>query len=88
MYKKILKKLLKNESVSDKEFAEFIVEYIKTKNKPEPTRKQLETIMKLAFSSQLDIDYIINEAAKDANLQVVKVKDLNSGNILKIDIYE
>jgi hypothetical protein len=90
MYKKTLIKLIKKEDISQKEFIEFISEYIYLKKKVYPTSDQLKTIIRLAYSGNLDIDYITKEAAKDLNIQIVyleRISELNK-QIINIYVYE
>lgn len=87
-YKNIIKKMLKRESVSEEEFTSFIVEYIKRKKGKDPTSSQLSTIIRLSHSGQLNMNYIVNEAAKEVGLTIVKVESLPTRQILKIDIYD
>jgi hypothetical protein len=87
VYKDILIKLIKKEKVSNIEFNEFITDYIYKRKNIYPTGEQLQLITRMIFQGIISIDYIIKEAIKDFNIQIITVSNLKTGQILRIDVY-
>lgn len=88
MYRDIVKKILKTGQINDNELNEFLIGYIKdTKNK-DLTAEQLTEIKKLISMGVFDINYAIKQASNNLKLQLVSVIDLNTKQVLRMDVYD
>lgn len=88
MYKDIVIKLLKNQPVNDAELNEFIVTYIKNKKNIDVTPEQLTGIRQLIAMRIFNLNNAVLEEMSNLKLGRIIVTDLNTNQILKINVYE
>lgn len=86
-YKEIVKKLITRKNITEEDLNIFLTTYISENNKT-VTSKQLQTIKQLIASGAFSLSYAVMEAAKKLNLTIISVLDLNTNNILRVDVYE
>lgn len=88
MNKNVIKRILLGEKISEKEYNELLVDYIKETNNSDVTPEQLAVIKTLIHQGVFNMSYVLEEAARMTNLQIDKLIDMNSGTIIKIFVYE
>lgn len=86
MNKELVKKFLTSTSINQNELTEFIVDYCKLQNKPEPTTEQLQQITMLIQKGLFNLEYAAEQAAIKLGLTVLKITKNNV--VLKINVYE
>lgn len=87
MNKQVVIKLLKNQTITEIEFNEFIADYVKHKKGNDATVEQLNDIKQLINSGLFNLGFAVREAARDLNLQITTVAD-KLGQIIRIDVTE
>ena len=88
MNKNVIKRILLGEKISEKEYNELLVDYIKETKNSDVTPEQLVVIKTLIHQGVFNMSYVLEEAARMTNLQIDKLIDMNSGTIIKIFVYE
>ncbi len=74
--------------INEAELNEFLVAYIKdTKNK-DLTTEELAGIKQLISMGAFDLNYAIKQAAMNLKLQPVSVVNINTKQVLRMDVYE
>lgn len=86
MNKGIIKKILIREKITQSELIEFILDYCKLFDKPEPTGEQLQGIIALVQQNIFNIMYAAEIAAIKNNMYVMKIFKENF--LLKTIVYE
>lgn len=86
-YKEIVKKLITRKNITEEDLNIFLTTYI-SENDKTVTSKQLQTIKQLIASGAFSLSYAVMEAVKKLNLTIISVLDLNTNNILRVDVYE
>jgi len=88
MYKDIVKKILTTGQINEAELNEFLVAYIKdTKNK-DLTTEELAGIKQLISMGTFNLEYAVKQAAMNLKLQPVSVVNINTKQVLRMDVYE
>lgn len=83
----IVKRMIKNKNITDKDYVTFILDYIKFKNKPEPTSEQLEKILLMLNLGYFNVKEPLMELIQYFKLNVVYTYN-PSGFLIRTDIYE
>ena len=86
MNKDTIIRLIKNTEIKQDEFTQFILDYIKFKNKPEPTAKQLQGILELLKMGVFNLNEAIEDGIKLHKLQVQRI--IKDGIVINIEVYE
>ena len=87
MKKEIVKKLLKNQQITQAELTEFVYDYVKEEKNIEPTAQQLTGIINAINMGIFSLNDAVKKSAVKLGLQVNTLVG-KAGNILRIDVYE
>lgn len=87
MNKEIVIKLVKQEQITQQELFQFISDYIEFKKKPILTSEQLKGIYQAIQFGIFNLNDAIKEAAKELNLEINYLTDLN-GNLIKTFVHD
>jgi len=88
MNKEIVKKLLTNSQVTQQELFDFIISYSKWKKNIDVTPEQLQGIIHLLQMGVFNLSESVKDAANHLNLQLSSIIDINTGKVLKTEVYE
>lgn len=84
MNKETIIRLVKQQPIKQEEFTQFILDYIKYKEKPEPTAEQLMKILQLVNAGIFSLKEAIEDGIVMHNLQVQTI--VHNNQVVRIDV--
>ena len=84
MNKETIIRLVKQQPIKQEEFNQFILDYIKFKEKPEPTAEQLIKIIQLINAGVFSLKEAVEDGIVMHNLQVQTI--VNNNQVIRIDV--
>ena len=84
MNKETIIRLVKQQPIKQEEFNQFILDYIKFKEKQEPTAEQLIKIIQLINAGVFSLKEAVGDGIVMHNLQVQTI--VNNNQVIRIDV--
>jgi len=84
MNKETIIRLVKQQPIKQEEFNQFILDYIKFKEKPEPTAEQLIKIIQLINAGVFSLKEAVEDGIVMHNLQVQTI--VQNNQVIRIDV--
>ena len=84
MNKEVVKKAILGQNISEKEYNEFLNDYVKETINKDLTLEDMNVIKTLISQGVFDISFALEKAASILKLQITKLIDLKNNNIIKV----